>query len=121
MTLNISNGFILPQIQTITINSKDAEKYGIKSEDWAKVDTNNDGIITASEFINKGMNISSIFNTYKTLATNTGAYIEGPQQTQTLDPINDRNFAQNSVQQPFSLNHPQVKNSFLANNCDFMA
>ena len=123
MSLSIQNGFILPQIQSIAINSKDAEKYGINSEDWAKVDTTKDGIISASEFLANGMNISTIFNAYKQLAVNAGAYIDPAKDNQTnpINPLYDNNFAKNSIQQPFNLNHPQIKSPFLANNCDFMA
>lgn len=123
MSLNIQSGFVIPKCQSINIDNDDSKKLGITSEDWAKVDKNGDFLITIDELLQNGLGVSSVFNAYKQLAMSGGAYVDPMQagQVSQVNPQNDKNFAKNSVQQPFNLNHPQVKSPFLANNCDFMA
>ena len=123
MSLSIQSGFIIPKCQSIYINSDDGKKLGITPEDWAQVDKDGDFLITIDELLQNGLGVSSVFNAYKQLAMSGGAYVDPMQagQVSQVNPQNDKNFAKNSVQQPFNLNHPQVKSPFLANNCDFMA
>lgn len=128
MVSGISNGFILPKLQSIVIKSDDMQKYGIKPEDWAKVDKNDDGLITATEFMTSGMGVSSIFNAYKTLAMSNDAYVNPSQESQMNTSPQGNMFANNSNMQygqnpygSYNLNHPNIKGSGLGNTHDFMA
>lgn len=128
MVSGISKGFILPKMQSIVIKSDDMQKYGIKPEDWAKVDKNEDGLITADEFITNGMSIGSIFNAYRTLAMSHDAYVNPSQESQMNTNPQGNMFANNSNMQygqnpygSYNLNHPNVTGSGLGNTHDFMA
>ena len=128
MVSGISNGFILPKIQGITISSDDREKYGISLDDWKKVDKDGDWLITADEFLASGMGISSIFNAYKTLAMSNNAYVS-PSEEANMNPNMQGNmFANNPNMQygqnpygSYNLMHPNVKGSGLGNTHDFLA
>ena len=136
MVSGISNGFILPKIQGITISSDDREKYGISLDDWRKVDKDGDWLITADEFLSSGMSISSIFNAYKMLAKSNNAYVS-PSEEANMNPNMKANgpanmqgnmFANNPNKQygqnpygSYNLMHPNVKGSGLGNIHDFMA
>ena len=132
MVSGISNGFILPKIQSLVISSDDREKYGISLEDWEKVDKDGDWLITADEFLSSGMNISSIFNAYKTLAMSNDAYVS-PSEEAKMNTNMQANgqgnmFANNPNKQygqnpygSYNLMHPNVKGSGLGNTHDFMA
>ena len=126
MSLSIQSGFIIPKCQSIYIDNDDSKKLGITPEDWGKVDKDGDFLITIDELLQNGLGVSSVFNAYKQLAMSGGDYVDPAQASQTnsqkpLNPQNDNNFAKNSVQQPFNLNHPKVTSPVLAKNCDFMA
>ena len=132
MVSGISNGFILPKIQGITISSDDREKYGISLDDWKKVDKDGDWLITADEFLASGMSTSSIFNAYKTLAMSNDAYVS-PSEEAKMNTNMQANgqgnmFANNPNKQygqnpygSYNLMHPNVKGSGLGNTHDFMA
>lgn len=132
MVSEISNGFILPKIQGITISSDDREKYGISLDDWKKVDKDGDWLITADEFLASGMSTSSIFNAYKTLAMSNNAYVS-PSEEAKMNTNMQANgqgnmFANNSNMQygqnpygSYNLMHPNVKGSGLGNIHDFLA
>ena len=126
MSLSIQSGFIIPKCQSLYIDNDDSKKLGITPEDWAAVDKDGDFLITIDELLQNGLGVTSVFKAYKQLAMSVGAYVDHAQASQTnsqnpLNPQNDRNFAKNSVQQPFNLNHPKVTSPILANNFDFMA
>ncbi len=121
-SVNYVNGFNASKIQNIVIDGDDLDKYGIDPEDFSEVDSNEDGIITASEFLSSGIDITSIFNAYKQLASRIeGAYVEPGNN------IAQNNNTQNGVSNPIqqqqnSLNHPSVAHHpFLAQNIDFSA
>ena len=140
MVSGISNGFILPKIQSLVISSDDREKNGISLDDWEKVDKDGDGLITADEFLSSGMSISSIFNAYKMLAMSNNAYVT-PSEEAKMNTNMQANgvanmqangqgnrFANNSNMQygqnpygSYHLMHPNVKGSGLGNTHDFMA
>ena len=132
MVSGISNGFILPKIQSLVISSDDREKYGISLEDWEKVDKDGDWLITADEFLSSGMSIASVFNAYKTLAKSNDAYVtpseEAKMNTNMQANGQGNMFANNSNMQygqnpngSYNLMHPNVKGSGLGNIHDFMA
>lgn len=118
-------GFNPGKIQKIVISSDDMDKYGIDSDDFAKVDTNEDGLISASEFLASGIDISSIFNAFKQEATRIeGAYVDNSNNVENNSNNNNQgnNFGNPIQQQKYSLNHPSVANHpFLAQNLDFSA
>ena len=140
MVSGISNGFILPKIQGITISSDDREKYDISLDDWKKVDKDGDWLITADEFLASGMSISSIFNAYKMLAMSNNAYVS-PSEEAKMNTNMQANgianmqangqgnmFANNPNMQygqnpygSYNLMHPNVKGSGLGNIHDFLA
>lgn len=122
----INNGFVMSKLQGITISSDDMQKYGIKPEDWQKVDKDGDYLITAAEFMANGMNIASIFNAYKTLATASGAYVTPAQQAQMQANPQNNMFASNNQRQQdpnktYSLTHPNITSPTLGNTHDFLA
>ena len=120
-SVNYVNGFNASKIQNIVIDGDDLDKYGIDPEDFNEVDSNEDGIITASEFLSSGIDISSIFNAYKQLASRIeGAYVEPGNNIAQNN--NTQNGVSNPIQQQNSLNHPSVAHHpFLAQNIDFSA
>lgn len=112
--VNRTSGFDVGKIAGIQIKSADLKKFGIAPEDFAKVDTDEDGSINASEFLSAGINISSIFNAYKAQATRIdGAFLpEGSEPPQNKQ----NNLNQNSLERPSVANHPH-----LAKNLDLSA
>lgn len=120
---NYVNGFNAGKIQRITISSDDIKKYGIDIDDFNKVDKDQDGLISASEFLSSGISISSIYNAFKQEATKIdGAYVDSTNNIARNNNNEQNGFANPIQQQKPSLNHPSVANHpFLAHNLDFNA
>ena len=120
---NYVHGFNAGKIQPITISSDDIKKYGIDNDDFNKVDADEDGLITASEFLSSGISVSSIFNAFKQEATKIeGAYVDSTNNITQNNSNNQNRFGNPIHQQKPSLNHPSVANHpFLAQNLDYSA
>ncbi len=120
---NYTHGFNTGKIQRITISSDDIKKYGIDIDDFNKVDADEDGLITASEFLSSGISVSSIFNAFKQEATKIeGAYVDSTNNIAQNNNNNQNRFGNPIQQQNPSLNHPSVANHpFLAQNLDYSA
>ncbi len=117
---NLVQGFNTKKIQNIKISSDDISKYGINIDEFNKVDTNQDGLITANEFLSSGLNIASIFNAFKQEATQIdGAYINDNNMDKNNS--NNQNKFNNPTQQ-YTLNHPSfVNHPYLGQNLDSIA
>lgn len=124
------NGFDASKIQSIIIKSDDMKKYGIDEEDFFKVDADEDGIINASEFLDLGISITSIFDAFKSSAESIeGAYepegtekAQGIQQVQeNQNPYKNKNLFGTNPMNNHSLMRPSVANHpFLAKNMDLL-
>ena len=131
MSLSIGNvsassyvsGFNPSKIQRITISSDDIKKLGIDIDDFNKVDADEDGLITASEFLSSGMSIGSIYNAFKAKAQKIdGAFLQSPNIVQNNQNNNQNRFGNPILQPQNSLTRPSVANHpFLAKNLDFSA
>lgn len=118
MTSNIQNGFIIPKCRSVYIKQDDCKKFGIKGEDWAKVDKNQDGKISIEELLLNGQNITSINKAYKTLAIQKNGYVNNEQEKELKTSNNIQN---QNTDKKYHLNHPNITTPILANQYDYLA
>lgn len=109
----------MSKMQSIQISDDDCKKYGISIEDFQKYDKNGDHLINANEFFGGAMNNLSIFDAFKSLALQSGSYVDndGSQTNKTEGDTTNRK----DVSNQYSLLRPNVKGGFLANHYDYMA
>ena len=132
MVSGIVQGFVTSKIQPIVLRDTDIKKYSIDTEEFAKVDKNQDGIITSSEFLSSGLMFQSIFNAYRSKALENDAFItdnrqiaamesgQGLQNNGMQSPQNLQN-RQNRNNNGFNLNHPNVSSPSIAQSYDYLA
>lgn len=140
MSGNVIQGFVAPKIQNLQLKDKDCKKYGIKADDFEKVDKNKDGLISADEFLGSGLDVYSVFNAFKTMAKQNDGFLEGdvlknsesiqgaqnvnlknPQKNSSNINSLNRNGVENNEQNSYNLNHPNVTSHVLAQKYDYMA
>lgn len=134
MSVNIVQGFVTPKIQSLQLEDRDCKKYGIPPDVFQKVDKNNDGLITADEFLTSGLSQLTIVNAFKTIAKESGGFLEGDLRKRAENGEDVQNVLKNKKPQNtsdtknlqaknnnFNLNHPMVTNPALAQKYDYMA
>ena len=118
MSTGVQCGYLVSKCKSINISRDDCEKYGIKSDDWDKVDKNKDGLIDIGEILLNGKDVLTINNAYKALAAKNNGYIDSTNAVKRQSFNNTQNQTANSN---FNLSHPNVSSPILANKCDYFA
>lgn len=118
MSIGTVGGILTSELKGIELNISQAENFRISYDDWKKVDVNNDGKITANEFLALGLRIQSIFNAFKTLSKENR--LCGRSCVKQPNIKKEMKTAPHNLN-PYNLNHPNVQNPLLANECDILA
>ncbi len=129
------NGFDPSKISGISLSLNSASIAGISKTDFAKADQNNDGVISASEFLDGGMGIGSLYQAFAERAKGIDGAFQAEQNIgETKQVGNNKDINKPTTTPPpqqkqsifgqtgSSLTHPSYANSpTLAKSLDIMA
>ena len=68
MSITCRDGFITDYLKNISLTCKEAENKGITANEFAAIDSNNNGKIEFSEFLNKGITNNKVKSVFATLS-----------------------------------------------------